>query len=160
LPVVTVVDTPGADPSEPSEAGGIAWEIARLFDAMLSVNVPVLSIVTGEGGSGGALAFATADSVAIYDDAFFSVIAPESAAEILWRDGGRADEAAGLLKITAHDLAALGIADAVLAGPPTAESLRSAVAYHLGLLGPPSEDAARQRERRWRTYGQGSEAGS
>lgn len=160
LPVVTVVDTPGADPSEPSEAGGIASEIARLFDAMLSLTVPVVSVVTGEGGSGGALAFATSDTLLIYEDAFFSVIAPESAAEILWRDADRADEAAALLKPTAHDLVDLGIADEALAAPSTPESLRTAVAYHLGLLGSPSEDRARKRERRWRTHGQGPEAGS
>lgn len=160
LPVVTVVDTPGADPSEPSEAGGIASEIALLFDTMLSLTVPIVSVVTGEGGSGGALAFATGDTLLIYEDAFFSVIAPESAAEILWRDADRGDDAAALLKLTAHDLADLGIADGVLAAPPTPESLRTAVAYHLGLLGAPSHDRARQREGRWRTYGQGSEAGS
>jgi acetyl-CoA carboxylase carboxyl transferase subunit beta len=161
LPVVTIVDTPGADPSEPSEAGGIASEIARLFDAMLSVNVPVVSVVTGEGGSGGALAFASGDTLLIYEDAFFSVIAPESAAEILWRDAGRGDEAAEMLKLTAHDLAELGIADAVLAGPPTPESLRTAVAYHLARLGSASEDRARRRQQRWRNHGrQGSEAGS
>ncbi|MQB01130.1 MAG: acetyl-CoA carboxylase [Actinobacteria bacterium] len=160
LPVMSVIDTPGADPSEASEAAGIASEIARLFDAMLSLTVPVVSVVTGEGGSGAALAFATADALLIYEDAFFSVIGPESAAEILWRDAKRADEAASLLKLTAHDLADLGIADGVLAAPPTPQSLRTAVAYHLGLLGPPSEDRIRQRARRWRTYGQGSEASS
>ena len=161
LPVVTVVDTPGADPSERSEATGIAWEIARLFDAMLAVDVPVLSVVTGEGGSGGALAFATADLLLIYDDAFFSVIAPESAAEILWRDPNRGDEAARLLRLDAVSLQHLGIADEVLSGPPAPASLRDAVAYHLGrLVDEGSKDRARDRERRWRTYGQGSEAGS
>jgi len=160
LPVVTVIDTPGADPSEPSEVGGIAHEIARLFDAMLSIDVAVVSVVTGQGGSGGALAFAAADALSIYEDAFFSVIAPESAAEILWRDPNRAEEAAELLRLTAQDLVELGIADHALAAPPTSESLRVAVAYHLARLGPPAEGRARLRERRWRTHGQGRQEGS
>ncbi len=153
LPVVTLVDTRGADPSEDSEAGGVAWEIARLFEAMLTTSSPILSVVTGEGGSGGALAFAAGDVLVAYAHSFFSVIGPEGAAQILWRDAGRASEAARLLKVTAHDLKRLGIADAVIAEPLDARSLRGVVAYHLeraSNAGPRGERAERRR-RRWRT---------
>jgi acetyl-CoA carboxylase alpha subunit len=153
LPVVTIVDTRGADPSEGSERAGIAWEIARLFETMLTAPVPILSIVTGEGGSGGALAFATADVLLAYESSVFSVIGPELAAEILWKDASRAPEAAGLLRLTAHDLVSLGIADGLLAEPFTAESLVRAVAYHLARLeeaSAPAEELVARRQRRWR----------
>ncbi|HEV2757337.1 MAG TPA: carboxyl transferase domain-containing protein [Actinomycetota bacterium] len=148
IPVVTLVDTPGADPSEESERGGIAWAIAELFEAMLTAPVPVVSVVTGEGGSGGALAFATADVLLAYEDAVFEVIAPELAATILWRDGGRAAEAARLLRIGAASLASLGICDEVLPGRPEPRPLAAAVAYHLARLanGAPGE----ARRDRWR----------
>ena len=153
LPIVTIVDTGGADPSEKSEAGGIAWEIARLFEAMLSAPVPILSIVTGEGGSGGALAFATADTLLAYEDSIFSVIAPELAATILWRDSGKAAEAAGLLRLTAQDLLELGIADGLVPEPFTADSLIRTVAYHLARLehsGVPANELPVRRQQRWR----------
>lgn len=153
LPIVTIVDTRGADPSERSEAGGIAWEIARLFEAILLVPVPVLSIVTGEGGSGGALAFAAADVLLAYEDTIFSVIGPELAAEILWRDPGRAEDAARLLRITAADLLDLGIADGIVAEPFTADSLIRTVAYHLARLeesGATADEITARRLRRWR----------
>ena len=151
LPVVTLVDTRGADPSEPSEAGGIAWAIAELYETMLAAPVPVVSIVTGEGGSGGALAFACGDVLLAYEDAVFGVIAPELAAQILWRDGERAPEAARLLRIGAHDLAGLGICDGVLAGRPDARSLSAAVAYHLGRLeATPGAGHDAARRERWR----------
>lgn len=151
LPVVTLVDTRGADPSESSEAGGVAWAIAELYETMLSAPVPVVSIVTGEGGSGGALAFACGDALLAYEGAVFEVIAPELAAQILWRDDGRAGEAARLLRIGARDLAALDVCDEVLAGRPDAGSLSAAVAYHLGRL-EAMPDAARDaaRRERWR----------
>lgn len=152
LPVVTLVDTPGADPSEPSEAGGIAWEIAALFDDMLSAGIPVVSIVLGEGGSGGALAFATADVLLAYQDAIFSVIGPEAAAAILWRDKDRAPEAARALKLTAADLVELGIADGLLAAPVSATSMADAVAYHLDRTTGPGDRGAARRER-WRNLG-------
>jgi acetyl-CoA carboxylase carboxyl transferase subunit beta len=153
IPVVTLVDTRGADPSEDSERAGIAWEIARLFEAMLTVPVPVLSIVTGEGGSGGALAFATADVLLAYESSVFSVIGPELAAEILWRDTTRAADAARALRLTAHDLVGLGIADGLLPEPFGAESLAGAVAYHLARLEDASvtpEELVARRQRRWR----------
>ncbi len=153
LPLVTLVDTRGADPSASSEAAGIAWEIARLFEAMLTVPVPTLAIVTGEGGSGGALAFATTDRLVAFEDSIFSVIAPEGAAEILWKDTTRAPEAARNLKLTASDLRDLGIADDVEPGPLDAASVKNAVTYHLDLLTsepPRGAELAADRRRRWR----------
>jgi acetyl-CoA carboxylase carboxyl transferase subunit beta len=153
LPIVTLVDTRGADPGEHSESHGIAWEIARTFEAMLSAPVPTLSIVTGEGGSGGALAFAATDALLIYRDAVFSVIGPEMTAEILWRDPTRAPEAAALLKPTAAGLLELGIADGILPEPPTAASTGAAIAYHLGRSttdGAKPEQRVAERLKRWR----------
>ncbi|MFN2595286.1 MAG: carboxyl transferase domain-containing protein, partial [Actinomycetota bacterium] len=134
IPVVTIVDTEGADPSPRSEAGGIAWEISSLTQDMLGAEVPTLAIVTGHGGSGGALAFAATDVLLAYEGAVFSVIAVDLAAEILWRDASRSAEAARLLDPTARRLVELGIADGLLAEPVSAESLRRAVAYHLDVL--------------------------
>lgn len=158
LPVVTLVDTPGADPGETSEKGGIAWAIAKLFESLLQAPVPVLSVVTGEGGSGGALAFAAADRLVAYDDTVFSVIGVELAAEILWRDASRGAEAARLLRVSASDLRRLGIADALVAGPPDEGSIRSVVAYHLDELAgeqPSGERRALRRQQKWRTLAQG-----
>lgn len=164
VPVVTLVDTPGANPSEASENGGIASAIARLFSSMLTVPVPVVCVVTGEGGSGGALAFATSDVLLAYEGAVFSVIAPEMAAEILWRDPTRAPEAARLLRPTARELLHLGIADDVIPEPLGPGSLKRSVAYHLALLGGVAGDElVAARRRRWRNRGEeqtsASEAG-
>lgn len=151
IPVVTLIDTRGADPAEESEAGGIASEIAQLFAAMLTTEVPIVACLTGEGGSGGALAFATGDVLVAYDDAIFSVIGPEAAATILWRDASRAAEAARALKLTASDLHAFGIADALLPGPPEAVSLGEALAYHLDRIEWTSgHDLVVARANRWR----------
>lgn len=152
LPIVTLVDSAGADPSVASEQQGIAGSIARLSEKMLTAPVPVLSIVTGEGGSGGALAFATADRLIAYETSYFSVIGPEAAAEILWRDASRARDAARALKLTAVDLLDLGIADQVVPGGPSADSLSQVVTYHLGRLQreEPAADHPRRRRSRWR----------
>lgn len=117
LPILAIVDTPGADPSFESEYSGLASAIAHTFEALLTVDVPVVSIITGEGGSGGALALACGDVIGIQEHAVFSVIAPESAAEILHRDASRAAEVAETLKPTAHDLLSLGLADEVISEP-------------------------------------------
>jgi acetyl-CoA carboxylase carboxyl transferase subunit beta len=148
IPVVTLIDTRGADPSGESEAGGIAWAIASLFDAMLSAPVPILSIVTGEASSGGALALAAADRLVAYSDSIFSVIGPEGAAEILWRDTRRAPEAARILRPTARGLLELGIADEIASGPLEPSGLKALVASRLALM----EDAGIPEERlkRWR----------
>jgi acetyl-CoA carboxylase carboxyl transferase subunit beta len=153
IPIVTLIDTRGADPSEPSESGGIAWEIARLFETMLTVKVPTLGIITGEGGSGGALALGCTDALFAYELSFFSVIGPELAAEILWRDSSRAEEAARALKLTAHDLKDLGIADRLLPEPPNGNGLRKVVCHHLAQLAPDA-DPSTARRKRWRyTFG-------
>jgi acetyl-CoA carboxylase carboxyl transferase subunit beta len=155
LPVVNLIDTRGADPSLEAEQQGIAAEIASTFEAMLSTPVPILSIVTGEGGSGGALAFATGDLLFAYSDSIFTVIDVDAAAEILWRDVARAPEAARLLKIGAHDLLELGIANGLIPGPPEARSLKRVIAYHLARLVTEDVGATRTatRRRRWRTIG-------
>lgn len=126
LPVVTLVDTPGADPSHPAEVGGIAAEIAATFAAFAACPTPIVSVCVGEGGSGGALALSFADRLLICDHAIFSVIGPEGAAAILERDPSKAPEVAEFLKLTSKDLVALGIADAVI--PEGQEALNAAVA--------------------------------
>ena len=148
VPVLTVIDTRGADPSAASENGGIAWQIAKLFESVLTVQVPVISIVTGEGGSGGALAFACGDVLLAFRRSIFSVIGPEGAAEILWRDANRAPEAARALKLTADQLAELGIADRVIQGPPSPTAVRAAFVAALEGLG--SGVLAGDRHTRWR----------
>lgn len=115
LPVLTLVDTPGADPSATSEAAGIAGEIARTFAAMAEIPTPTVSVCTGEGGSGGALAFAFADRLLMLEHAVFSVIAPEGAAAILDRTTETASQRAADLRLTSGDLLALGIVDEVIA---------------------------------------------
>lgn len=156
IPLVTLIDTRGADPSEDSEAGGIAWEISQLFAAMLVTEVPIVSVVTGEGGSGGALAFAVGDVLLAYEDSIFSVIGPEGAATILWRDKARAPEAARALRLTARDLMEFGIADALLPEPPEAESLARSLAYHLDRVPWTSgHDLVTARLKRWRRGGDG-----
>lgn len=151
VPVVTLIDTRGADPSEHSESDGIAWAIAETFNAMLGVTVPTLAIVTGEGGSGGALALSVADRLIAYEHSIFSVIGPELAAEILWRDAGRAAEAARSLRLSAHDLLRLGIADAVAPEPLSGSSIKNVIAYHLGeLAGEDEQQRLTRRTHRWR----------
>ncbi len=155
LPVVTLIDTPGADPSEESEAHGVAWSIARCLDAVLGATVPVLAVVAGEGGSGGALALAVGDVLLACEGSTFSVIAPEAAAAILWRDAARGPDAANLLKPTAGHLVELGIADSLIPSPVGAEPFRAAVAYHLARLTDPGrEDLPKRRRQRWRDLGE------
>lgn len=140
LPVVTLVDTPGAYPGVAAEERGQAGAIAEIIARSARLRVPVLSVVTGEGGSGGALALATADRLLVLENSFFSVISPEGCAAILWRTAKAAPEAARALRITADDLLELGIADALVAEPeggahhdPDAMTLelRAAVAHAL-----------------------------
>ena len=114
LPLVTLVDTPGADPSAPSERDGIAGEIARTFAAMAAVPTPTVSLCVGEGGSGGALATAFADRLLILEHAIFSVISPEGAAAILDRGADTAPQRAEDLRLTSRDLARLGVVDEVV----------------------------------------------
>lgn len=117
LPVIFLVDTQGAYPGKGAEERGQSEAIARSTDKCLSINVPVLSIVIGEGGSGGAVAFAAADQLAMLEHSVYSVISPEGCASILWKDAGKMREAAAALRLTAQDLNKLGIADKVIAEP-------------------------------------------
>lgn len=117
LTVVTLIDTPGADPTFGSEYAGLASAIAETFAASLEAEVPMISAVVGEGGSGGALTLTCGDVVGIQRHAVFSVIAPEGAAEILYRDASRAREMASMLKPTSLDLLELGLADEIIPEP-------------------------------------------
>ncbi len=117
IPVLTFVDTPGAYPGVDAEARGQAEAIARSIDTCLSLKVPLVSTVIGEGGSGGAIALATADCVLMLEHAIYSVISPEGCASILWRDGEQAKTAAEALRLTAQDLMRLGVIDEVIAEP-------------------------------------------
>ncbi|MBI4563142.1 MAG: acetyl-CoA carboxylase carboxyltransferase subunit alpha [Planctomycetes bacterium] len=117
LPVVTLVNTPGAYPGIGAEERGQAVIIARNILEMSRLRAPILSVVIGEGGSGGALAICVADRLCILENAYFSVISPEGCASILWRDSGKASVAAELLKLSPHDLLDLGIVDEVIPEP-------------------------------------------
>jgi acyl-CoA carboxylase subunit beta len=130
LPVVTLVDTPGADPSPASEADGVAGEIARTLQALAECPTPVVSVCVGEGGSGGALALSYADRLLMTEHAVFSVIGPEGAAAILERDATHAPRVAGLLGLTSADLLRLGVVDEVV--PEGQHALDAAVARALG----------------------------
>ena len=126
LPVLTIVDTPGANPGPASEQEGLAGEIAGTFAAMTGLSSVSVSVCVGEGGSGGALALAHADRLLIQEHAVFSVIAPEGAAAILERDAAKAPQVAPLLKLTSADLLQLGIVDGVVPEPHP-EELRRAI---------------------------------
>jgi acetyl-CoA carboxylase carboxyl transferase subunit alpha len=117
LPVITLVDTSGAYPGVDAEERGQAEAIARSTDCCLSLGVPLVSVIIGEGGSGGAIAIATGNTVMMLEHAVYSVISPEGAASILWRDPARSKDAAAALKITAQDLKKLGVIDEIIPEP-------------------------------------------
>ena len=117
LPVVSFVDTAGAFPGRGAEERGQAEAIARSIDKGLSISSAFVSVICGEGGSGGAIAIATADSVMMLEHSIYSVISPEGCASILWRDGTRAQDAAKAMKITAQDLKELGVIDQIIEEP-------------------------------------------
>jgi acetyl-CoA carboxylase carboxyl transferase subunit alpha len=117
LPVISLVDTPGAYPGVGAEERGQAEAIARCIDACLGVRVPLLSVIIGEGGSGGAIAIATGDFVCMLEHSVYSVISPEGCASILWRSAEQNQTAAEALRMTAQDLLALGLIDKVLEEP-------------------------------------------
>jgi acetyl-CoA carboxylase carboxyl transferase subunit alpha len=117
IPVVTFIDTPGAYPGMEAEARGQAEAIARNLTEMASLQVPIIVVVTGEGGSGGALGIAVGDSILMLSHAVYSVISPEGCASILFRDGARAPDAAEALKITATSLMKLKIIDEIVPEP-------------------------------------------
>ena len=117
LPVITLVDTPGAYPGKGAEERGQAEAIARSTDKCLSLGVPLVSVVIGEGGSGGAVALATANWVIMLEHAVYSVISPEGCASILWKNAEKMQEAADALRLTAQDLESLGVVDRVVTEP-------------------------------------------
>ena len=117
LPIVTFVDTPGAYPGREAEERGQAEAIAKSLEFFSLLKTPIVVVVTGEGGSGGALAIAVGDKVLMMENAVYSVISPEGCAGILWRDGKKAPEAAEALKITAPDLKKLGAIDEIIKEP-------------------------------------------
>ena len=143
LPVVTLVDTPGAFPGVQAEERGQAEAIARSTEQCLGLKVPLIAVVVGEGGSGGAVALAAANRVLMFEHAVYSVISPEGCASILWRTSDKAADAAEAMKITATDLLALGVADRIVPeptggahrDPATAiESLKNAVVEEIAGL--------------------------
>jgi acetyl-CoA carboxylase carboxyl transferase subunit alpha len=148
VPVVTLVDTPGAFPGVEAEERGQAEAIARSTEQCLALKVPMIAVIVGEGGSGGAVAIAAANRVLMFEHAIYSVISPEGCASILWRTGDKAAEAADAMKITAVDLHGLGVIDRVIPEPlggaqrdPDAAigSLKGAIVEELdgcGVLGP------------------------
>jgi acetyl-CoA carboxylase carboxyl transferase subunit alpha len=114
FPVITFIDTPGAEPGIGSEERGQATAIAESLLAMADLGVPSVAVVIGEGGSGGALAIGVADRILMLENAIYAVASPEACAAILWKDAGRAPEAAETMRITASDLARFGIVDEVI----------------------------------------------
>ncbi|MBP1806586.1 acetyl-CoA carboxylase carboxyltransferase subunit alpha [Rubellimicrobium aerolatum] len=117
LPILTIVDTPGAYPGKGAEERGQAEAIARSTETCLEVEVPLVSVVIGEGGSGGAVAFATANRVLMLEHSIYSVISPEGCASILWKDAEKMREAAEALRLTAQDLDRLGVIDRIIREP-------------------------------------------
>ncbi|HHG89838.1 MAG TPA: acetyl-CoA carboxylase carboxyltransferase subunit alpha [Devosia sp.] len=117
IPVISFVDTSGAYPGVGAEERGQAEAIARSTEKSLDLGVPSIAIIVGEGGSGGAIAIATANRVLMLQNAIYSVISPEGGASILWRDAGKAKEAATAMKITAEDLVGFGIVDGMIEEP-------------------------------------------
>jgi acetyl-CoA carboxylase carboxyl transferase subunit alpha len=156
LPVVTIVDTPGAHPGVDAEERGQAEAIARSIECCLSLTVPIVSVIVGEGGSGGAVALATADRVLMLEHSVYSVISPEGCAAILWRSAEQAATAAEALKLTAQDLLSLHLIDEVVKEPlggahrgrqTTIESVGEALERHLRELTPVPGPELRQRRR-------------
>ena len=143
LPVVTLIDTPGAYPGKGAEERGQSEAIARSTQACLSIGVPLVSVIIGEGGSGGAVAFATANRLAMLEYSIYSVISPEGCASILWKDSEKMREAAEALRLSAPDLLELGVIDRIIREPiggahrdsaATVASVGDAIAAMLGEL--------------------------
>jgi acetyl-CoA carboxylase carboxyl transferase alpha subunit len=163
LPVVTFVDTPGAAPDAPSEERGQAEAIARNIALMTSLRTPIITVITGEGGSGGALAIAVGDVVLALENAIYSVISPEGCASILWRTSDMARQAAVAMRLTAREQQALGVIDTVIGEPvggahedaaETARRLGEAIEAQLeALVHHDLDDLVRARYARYRDYG-------
>ncbi|MEL6915265.1 MAG: acetyl-CoA carboxylase carboxyltransferase subunit alpha [Pseudomonadota bacterium] len=157
LPVITLVDTPGAYPGKGAEERGQSEAIARATEKCLQLRVPLVSVIIGEGGSGGAVAFATANRVAMLEHSVYSVISPEGCASILWKDAEKMREAAEALRLTAQDLRELGVCDQIIPEPlggahrdrPAAiKDVGAAISKLLGELEPQSADDLVQNRRK------------
>jgi acetyl-CoA carboxylase carboxyl transferase subunit alpha len=163
LPVVTLIDTPGAYPGVGAEERGQAQAIAVNLTEMSRLKVPIVCICIGEGGSGGALGIAVGDRLAMLEFAYYSVISPEGCAAILWRDGSQAPDAARALKLTSKDLLKLGLIDAIIPEPvggahrsvhDTVYNVESYIARTLSeLRRMTTEDLLDSRYRKWRSVG-------
>ncbi|MCT2558250.1 acetyl-CoA carboxylase carboxyltransferase subunit alpha [Tsuneonella sp. YG55] len=163
LPVVTLVDTSGAFPGIEAEERGQAEAIARSTEACLALPVPMVSVIVGEGGSGGAVALASAERVLMFEHAVYSVISPEGCASILWRTAEKAPEAAEAMKVTAQHLEQLGVIDRIVPEPvggahrnpeKAAKDLGVAIGEELdALVGLPAETLRRLREERFLSLG-------
>lgn len=163
LPVISLIDTPGAFPGIGSEERHISEAIAVNLREMMSLRVPIIAAVIGEGGSGGALGIGVADHVLIFENAYYSVISPEACSAILWRDRRHAPEAAEALKLTAHDLLKLGVVDEIIPEPEggahhdydtAAANLGGALRQNLQrLVTSPIEDLLKKRYKKFRALG-------
>jgi acetyl-CoA carboxylase carboxyl transferase subunit alpha len=168
LPIVSLIDTPGAYPGLASEERHIAEAIAVNLREMFTLRVPIVAVVLGEGGSGGALGIGVADRVLILENAYYSVISPEGCAAILWKDQANAPKAAAAMKMTAPDLLALKLVDEVIPEPPggahhswetAAEAVKAALLRHLIALKKLDEQTLRdQRYAKFRAFGEFAEA--
>ena len=158
LPVLTLVDTPGAFPGVEAEARGQAEAIARSIESCLKIQVPLISTIIGEGGSGGAIALAAANHIIMLEHSVYSVISPEGCASILWRSAEQARDAAEALKLTAEDLKSLGVIDEIVAEPlggahrglpqtvsALGDAIETALARFSGMSGPEIRDQRRQK---------------
>jgi acetyl-CoA carboxylase carboxyl transferase subunit alpha len=162
-PIITFIDTPGAYPGLGAEERGQAEAIARNLREMAGLPTPVICVVTGEGGSGGALAIGVGNRVLMLEYAIYSVISPEGCAAILWGDAAKAPEAAELMRVTAPDLLKLGVIDAIVPEPiggahrnweATAASLRAALRDQLWQLKSKSEaELIEERHEKFRRIG-------
>lgn len=163
-PIVSIIDTSAADSSVGAEERGISEAIAKAMEEMAMLRVPIVVVVLGEGGSGGAIGIGVGDRIFMLEHAVYSVIPPEGCANILWRDAARADEAAGALKLTAQDALRLGVVDGVLPEPlggahrgpeKTAAIIRDAVVEALDALKElPADQLLAQRYGKFRSMGQ------
>ncbi len=163
LPVISLVDTPGAYPGKGAEERGQSEAIARSTEKCLQIGVPLISIIIGEGGSGGAVAFATADKLAMLEHSIYSVISPEGCASILWKDSEKMREAAEALRLTAQDLNKLGVCDHIIGEPlggaqrdkpATIAAVGKAISALLADIGTPArEDVVANRRRKFLDLG-------
>jgi acetyl-CoA carboxylase carboxyl transferase subunit alpha len=168
LPIVTLIDTPGAHPGLGAEERGQAEAIARNIEDMAALRTPVVVAIVGEGGSGGALALAVGDRVLILENAIYSVISPEGCAAILWRDASLKERAAEALKLTAPDLLAMGLVDEIVPEPPggahadpaaAVEALGVTLERHLAeLAGVPTDELVARRGEKYLRMGKFEEA--